>query len=372
MPLPQSTITSLGLAVSTKEDVLSTSVDKTTPVDGDSLLLKDSEAGGVWKPVFLTNFKTFLQSTFGGLYVGLTGDQTISGVKTFTGDVKISKNNPFVILTDPGDNYTASLYYNDEGGFYVGKERRLGNGLLAGDTGYAGILATNTNKPIQFGINNTLKAQVDSSGIEIYGTEKVGNVTGGNYTTFEPDGTMVAVGAASCYRDEIGAISSLQQTGPGVSYNNTEGTMEFLTSSNLNDYAWVGFQINHDWQAGTTVYPHIHWFQDQNNNPNFLMQYRWQINGGAKVTAWTSVVCNALIHTYVSGTLNQTSDVAAGIPAPVGYALSDIIQIRVYRDNANNSGLFAGADAYTTTVGITSVDIHIKVDMLGSHTEYVK
>jgi len=46
--------------------------------------------------------------------------------------------------------------------------------------------------------------------------------------------------------------------------------------------------------------------------------------------------------------------------------------MRIIRDNSNASWLFAWADPYTTTAGITSADIHIYVDMLGSRERYVK
>jgi len=52
--------------------------------------------------------------------------------------------------------------------------------------------------------------------------------------------------------------------------------------------------------------------------------------------------------------------------------VSDIIEMRLIRDTVNTSTLFTGADPYTGTVGITSMDLHFECDTLGSRTEYTK
>ena len=128
--------------------------------------------------------------------------------------------------------------------------------------------------------------------------------------------------------------------------------------------------MTHKWMAGTDISPHIHFEQANNNVPNFLFYYRWQKNGGAKTTAWSPLKCNTPVFTYVSGTLNQIANGVA-ISAPVGYGISDILQFRLCRDTTNASGLF-GADPYTGTVSVTAADIHLRLDTIGSRTEYNK
>jgi hypothetical protein len=54
------------------------------------------------------------------------------------------------------------------------------------------------------------------------------------------------------------------------------------------------------------------------------------------------------------------------------YGLSDILQVRVIRDTDNASGLFAGNDPYTATVGAINFDVHYQVDTNGSRQEYAK
>lgn len=194
-----------------------------------------------------------------------------------------------------------------------------------------------------------------------------------NYTEFKADGTMQAIGDATCFRDELNDLVKAAANNPAshLVFDFTEGALVFKTNADLNDWAIMNVQINHDWKSGSNVYPHIHWFQAQNNTPNWLIEYRWQRNGQAKTTAWTRAIMTSNVFTYTAGTLNQISGFPVITP-PANYNISDILQIRFLRDNANTSGLFAGADPYTADVSATSADVHIEVDMLGSHSEYVK
>lgn len=68
---------------------------KTTPVDADILLVGDSASSFIGKKLTFANLKTYLA----GLYVGLTGAQSIDGVKTFT-------SSPIVPTPTAGDNST--------------------------------------------------------------------------------------------------------------------------------------------------------------------------------------------------------------------------------------------------------------------------
>jgi hypothetical protein len=190
--------------------------------------------------------------------------------------------------------------------------------------------------------------------------------------TIASDGTFTLNGAATVFRDELGDITKLKVAGTGISESLTEGTMGLMTSCDYaNDYLVANFQFNHDRKHGAPVYPHVHWFQTQDNTPNFLFQYRWQLNGTAKTTAWTNLRMLTNAFTYVSGTLNQIT-YSAGITPPSGDNVSTILQVRFTRDKTNASTAFTGSDTHTATADITSLDIHIEVDAAGSSTEYSK
>lgn len=80
----------------------------------------------------------------------------------------------------------------------------------------------------------------------------------------------------------------------------------------------------------------------------------------------------SIVIAYTSGTINNIANWLDITPSAWTYWLSDIIEIRVYRDNANASTIFAWADPYTTDVLVTSVDIHYEQDTLWSRSDYAK
>jgi hypothetical protein len=180
-------------------------------------------------------------------------------------------------------------------------------------------------------------------------------------------GTGIAV-CAPVWNDLLGAAISLQQSGQGVSRNLAENQVEFLQSSNLDDYLVDSQQLGHGWN-GEAVFPHVHFYQTAAAMPNFLIQYRWQKMNALKVTSWTNVPCITPVFVYPgSGAFHQLATTGDGIAPPEGAGISDCIQFRVLRDNANASAAFAGADPVAATVAVISFDTHIALDSLGSRT----
>ena len=64
--------------------VLNTQTDKITPIDADLIPLSDSTSSFGLKKLSWANIKATLKTYFDTLYMALTGDQTIDGVKTFS------------------------------------------------------------------------------------------------------------------------------------------------------------------------------------------------------------------------------------------------------------------------------------------------
>lgn len=223
------------------------------------------------------------------------------------------------------------------------------------------------------GSADTEQLIVQSNTTQTDDVAQIGDVSAGNYTAIEDDGTMRAVGTASCFRDEQNELTkaALQNPSSDLVFDFVEGTLDFENDCDLNTYAIMNVQVNHDWKAGSDVEPHIHWFQNQNAIPNWLIQYRWQRECQAKTTSWTSLEWQSNVCSYVSGTINQITSFGAITP-PANYGVSDILQFRVIRDCDNDSGLFTGADAYTGDAEATSFDVHIEVDTLGSRQLYAK
>ena len=205
--------------------------------------------------------------------------------------------------------------------------------------------------------------------IEDVGPLSVGGADG--TTDVDTAGHQTMSGDARPWKDAIGDALSLKVQGTGAAANAADSTIEFSTAARMADYLYTNVQLNHDRDETSAIYPHVHWLQASGENPNFLVQYRWQTNGGAKATAWTSLKANVPVFNYLSGTIHQICRTAA-ITAPAASTLSDIVQFRLIRDTANSSTTFTGSDPYTATVGVMSFDVHYQINSLGSDTEYEK
>ena len=205
------------------------------------------------------------------------------------------------------------------------------------------------------------------------GGGRFGKKADGDYAEFEADGTLVFYGDSTAFRDEFGPLigAKLESPASKIVTNAAEGSITFKDSATLSDYVSMPVQINHDAKAGASVFPHIHWWQASANVPNWLIQYRFQLNGSAKATSWTNVKYASHAFTYSSGTLNQITAFGE-LALPEGAGVSTILQLRLLRDTANASTLFAGADPLTGDVDAMFYDVHIEVDMLGSHAQYAK
>lgn len=186
-------------------------------------------------------------------------------------------------------------------------------------------------------------------------------------------GRIELIGTATVFDDLPTPLIGQRLESPSshIVINAAEAALEFKTSCDLTDYVIAVPQITHRWKLGSVLGLHLHWEQTSATMPNWLLQYRWQKQGQAKTTAWTSLKWVSNAFTYASGTLNQITGFGTITP-PVGYNLSDILDIRILRDVANGSGLFSGADALAVSVLAKSFDPHVEIDSLGSDTEYAK
>ena len=202
----------------------------------------------------------------------------------------------------------------------------------------------------------------------------VGNDT--DYTEIETNGTLRMYGEATVFKDELQSLLVQLKNNPAdqLVLNIAEGTLDFKDTATLTDYAAMNVQINHDWKIGSTVFPHIHWFQNQAQTPNWLIQYRWQSNGGLKDTTWKNYPLDINVFTDPGAgeTKIQISHNDSGITPPVGAGLSDILQLRIIRDTDNDSGEFTGVDNYTGLAPAINVDVHFEINSIGSNEEYVK
>ena len=211
-------------------------------------------------------------------------------------------------------------------------------------------------------------------------TAVIGNKGQGNYMSIESDGTFQAMGDATCWDDKLGYLmgKNIDTSSGRIDYSYYNGAVKFQANARYpEEPVVVRHQIDHAWVLGSNVVarPHLHWIQQSSNVPNWLCAYKVVRNGHATTidsdwSNYTLLPWADNIATYTSGTIEQITTFAE-ITVPT-LAVSDFIITVLFRDSANTSGEFSGADPSGVAEYATDLDLHMKRDMLGSRTEYTK
>ena len=202
----------------------------------------------------------------------------------------------------------------------------------------------------------------------------IGAVSVGNYTEIEADGTIQLHGDATFWLDELSPLVGARLENPSshIVAHVDEGTLTFKDNCDLDDYAVMSVQLNHDWKSNSDIDLHLHWRQTEAAVPNWLAQYRWQVNGANTIINWSNLAGNTTVFTYSGAALFNQMTEFGDIKPPLNYSISDIVQIRLLRDVSNTSGLFVASDPVTGDVDAVSFDFHKECDTLGSRTELAK
>jgi len=180
------------------------------------------------------------------------------------------------------------------------------------------------------------------------------------------------------YVDLLGPLigQRLDAAATRYSYNVFNGAIQFDANARYpNEIISIHSQLLHEWKVGTPADPHLHWKQQSANIPNWLLGWKVTENGKADTietdfTNWNFEVIDAHAFTYTSGVLDQISSFPE-IPLLTA-GISDMIDLVLFRDTTNASGLFAGADPEPLATYATDLDCHIQIDTPGSDFEFVK
>ena len=178
------------------------------------------------------------------------------------------------------------------------------------------------------------------------------------------------------WEDEVkDAVSSVRlNPGARLVLNTAELTLDYnanarYTGTGINE-EFLGFtyQMKHRWAQDSEVEFHIHWFQNANNTPNWLIAWRTIANGFV-ASAWTLAIWTANVFAYTAGNMMQYTEFA-GVTPTIG--LSGFFEVKLWRDTANVSGLFGGADPYAGAASLKEGALHYQIDSLGSWQEGAK
>lgn len=210
---------------------------------------------------------------------------------------------------------------------------------------------------------------------EFWGT-KTGDIPSGDYTEVEADGTIISKGDATVWDDLSTALigRNLYTVVGRLDYNYDELTVDFSPTARYpEEPIGVVTQLLHARKTDSDIYPHLHWIQNSDNTPNILVSYRWQ-NNGEIATGWTlkALLGSDNIFAYIGVGMMQITPFNLPAGLGVGKNLSSTFEAKIYRDSANASGLFAGADTYAGDWQLKYYDIHLERDMFGSRQEFIK
>jgi hypothetical protein len=178
------------------------------------------------------------------------------------------------------------------------------------------------------------------------------------------------------WEDEVkDAVSSVRlNPGARLVVNTAELTLDFNANARYNgtgineEFLGFTYQMKHRWAQSSEVEFHLHWFQNANNTPNWLIKWRTIANGFV-ASAWTSAIWTSNEFVYTAGNMLQYTEFA-GVTPVVG--LSGFFEVKLWRDTTNVSGLFPGADPYAGAASLKEADLHYQVDSLGSWSEGAK
>lgn len=201
------------------------------------------------------------------------------------------------------------------------------------------------------------------------GTARFGDIIGGNFTEIGPDGTYVAKGSASVYRDELpsylipaaggAAPDSVAHTIGGVARQlysfDGNATVEILSGS---------FEIPHDWKVGSEIEVHIHWRPSTTGTGNVEWHFDWEYSPpqGAPVPKTTlSGVATIPAAQQYWHKLDQI-----GLINATGFSLGGKIGFNLRRSPAGTNDTY-GADAL-----LEQIAMHVEIDTLGSRQRYIK
>lgn len=126
------------------------------------------------------------------------------------------------------------------------------------------------------------------------------------------------------------------------------------------EIVYITAQMPHSWLLGSTISPHLHYVQDEAQEPVFKMDYRWYNNNGDPTVAFTTLTASTFAFTYTSGSILQI--VSFPDIDGTGFTLSSILDIKIYRDD----------NVVTGDVLAKEFDIHYQIDRPGSRQEFVK
>lgn len=126
------------------------------------------------------------------------------------------------------------------------------------------------------------------------------------------------------------------------------------------EIVYLTFQMPHSWKLASSIEPHIHYVQDEAQQPVFKIDHRCFSNNSDPTIAFSTITCSDFAFTYTSGSLLQI--IGCPTVSMVGIGLSGICDFKIYRDD----------NVVVGDILAKEFDIHYEIDSIGSVDEFSK
>lgn len=192
----------------------------------------------------------------------------------------------------------------------------------------------------------------------------------------EPDGTMVADGAATTWDDltvypDVTSKGRSQGPIPEVFKNNgsSQGVFLWWFETNVEREVYFQIQMPHSYKVGTTLYPHVHWTTKTGTptttNVVWRLEYTIMKAGGNFGSTLTTTTSTVVTETAPSG-VGQHLITSLGEISGNEIGISTFIVCRLYRNGLDTN------DTFTESAGLLGFDIHYEKDTQGSRNQFTK
>ena len=160
---------------------------------------------------------------------------------------------------------------------------------------------------------------------------------------------------AAPFLDDLRFPAIVGQRNPAVAKPDYDYTnLGFSFDASTQEIIYIIAQMPHDWVAGSTIYPHVHWMPTTTDTGNvyWAIDYKWTnidaVDAGAVTTIGViqAGTGTALTHQYAEMTAI----------AGTGKTSSSILSIALYRAASS------GEDTYTGEALLKEFDIHYMKD----------
>ena len=187
-----------------------------------------------------------------------------------------------------------------------------------------------------------------------------------HYSGFEADGTYKMTGDATVWDDLPPSPiinARLGSTAPTLATFVTD--IEQYTFDATNDYVIGATEITHEWQEGTTIYPHIHWATNGSEVGAHGVQWQLKWSIGDDTEAFSSQTTSVIDVEIPAATADRTHFISNFAPTVTGtnHKIGAYICWRLARIATANGGGEPSSNPFALAIGF-----HAQHDTVGSRT----